>query len=352
MADDLYRVERALRDAAGLRLSPDDLGELVSRCIATVVPHESLNLGGVNPATGIISMGLWHRGHPPLRLAQRLAAYQREDLFPPLDLAGRELPVSIVHAAGVDGPASQASPAARVLAEHGVGSELVMMVRDSTRVWGALSLLREAGARPFDSHDTQLLLALVPSLITVVRGYVRATPLPTIRPALAPGVIVVGPDHSVRAISPQARAWLRELQLPRAIHGEWAATAVASEISMVARQPNRYQRGLTPLVCMPAAYAGHWVAAHAQPLDERCDGDIAVVIQAATGELLLPALSAWYGLTARERTVLDRLCDGSAPKQIARSLGLSTHTVNDHLKALFRKTNTSGRQELMAAVGV
>ena len=52
---------------------------------------------------------------------------------------------------------------------------------------------------------------------------------------------------------------------------------------------------------------------------------------------------------ARERRVLELLCRGAAPKQIARLLGLSAHTVNDHQKAVFRKTSAAGRDELMAA---
>jgi DNA-binding CsgD family transcriptional regulator len=46
--------------------------------------------------------------------------------------------------------------------------------------------------------------------------------------------------------------------------------------------------------------------------------------------------------------VLDLVADGLAAKQMARRLGLSVLTVNDHLNATYRKVRVSGREELLA----
>jgi DNA-binding CsgD family transcriptional regulator len=69
---------------------------------------------------------------------------------------------------------------------------------------------------------------------------------------------------------------------------------------------------------------------------------VAIVIEPATVEQLLPPFCDWYGITARERQVVELLLTAAAPKQIARRLELSAHAVNDHLKAVFRKTRISG----------
>lgn len=37
-------------------------------------------------------------------------------------------------------------------------------------------------------------------------------------------------------------------------------------------------------------------------------------------------------------------------KNIARTLGLSTHTVNSHMQAVYRKVGVAGREDLMAAL--
>lgn len=99
----------------------------------------------------------------------------------------------------------------------------------------------------------------------------------------------------------------------------------------------------------PAASYGRWTAVQAEPLDDG-SGDVAVVIQAADGERILPAFCDWYRITPRERQIIIHLRDAMAPKQIARRLDLSVHTVNDHLKAIHRKTGASSREELLAAL--
>ncbi|MBM9435248.1 helix-turn-helix transcriptional regulator [Streptomyces bryophytorum] len=77
---------------------------------------------------------------------------------------------------------------------------------------------------------------------------------------------------------------------------------------------------------------------------------MAVTVQAAATGRLLPAVAAWYGLTPRERSVVDQVLEGRSGKQIARTLDLSPHTANDHLKAVYRKMRVNGRDELIATL--
>ncbi len=58
-----------------------------------------------------------------------------------------------------------------------------------------------------------------------------------------------------------------------------------------------------------------------------------------------PALSR---LSPRQRQILAGLLTAQAPKQIARDLGLSIHTVRDHIQKIYKKFGVSGREELMA----
>lgn len=52
------------------------------------------------------------------------------------------------------------------------------------------------------------------------------------------------------------------------------------------------------------------------------------------------------GLTGREREVVDLLASGARVVTIAQQLGLSPHTVRNHLKSVFRKLNLRGQHEL------
>lgn len=57
-----------------------------------------------------------------------------------------------------------------------------------------------------------------------------------------------------------------------------------------------------------------------------------------------------YSLTPREAETLTLLLRGLASKAIAAQLKVTTHTANDHIKAIFTKTSVRTRGELMATV--
>lgn len=57
--------------------------------------------------------------------------------------------------------------------------------------------------------------------------------------------------------------------------------------------------------------------------------------------------SSSHGLSPREQEVLGLLGRGLTTAAIAEELGISPHTVRDHLKHLYRKTGTKGRNELL-----
>ena len=69
-----------------------------------------------------------------------------------------------------------------------------------------------------------------------------------------------------------------------------------------------------------------------------------------THALPIDALKEWFGLTPAECTLVRELDHGSTLEEIARSLGVSKHTVRDHLKSVFRKTGTRRQAELLRLV--
>jgi DNA-binding NarL/FixJ family response regulator len=55
-----------------------------------------------------------------------------------------------------------------------------------------------------------------------------------------------------------------------------------------------------------------------------------------------------HAFTKRETDVVVELSRGNSTRQAAHQLGLSEYTVQDHLKAIFAKSSTSSRAELIA----
>jgi DNA-binding CsgD family transcriptional regulator len=212
-----------------------------------------------------------------------------------------------------------------------------LVLRDSRGIWGTIGLLRGQDARPFVPTDTLVLSALTSALVDVLRRHVTGTLFP-VGEKLPAGVFLLDAKHRIHAATTEAERWLSRLR--SAAGPDWTLDAGLAILSRETRA------GRPSLIVGPAASYGHWVAMQGQVLGE----DAAVIVQQANGELLLPSFCDWYGLTGRERQIVTRLYDGSAPKQVARQLQLSVHTVNEHLTAVYRKTGAVGRDELVAAI--
>ncbi|WP_338477674.1 LuxR C-terminal-related transcriptional regulator [Pseudomonas trivialis] len=51
-------------------------------------------------------------------------------------------------------------------------------------------------------------------------------------------------------------------------------------------------------------------------------------------------------ITNRESDVIELLAQGLTNKQIGKELGISNHTVRDHISSMLKKTKTTNRVEL------
>jgi DNA-binding CsgD family transcriptional regulator/PAS domain-containing protein len=79
---------------------------------------------------------------------------------------------------------------------------------------------------------------------------------------------------------------------------------------------------------------------------------VLVLLQPVESEAIarMQALSSSHGLSPREQEVLGLLRRGLTTGAMAEELGISPHTVRDHLKHLYRKTGTKGRNELLGLI--
>jgi DNA-binding NarL/FixJ family response regulator len=55
-----------------------------------------------------------------------------------------------------------------------------------------------------------------------------------------------------------------------------------------------------------------------------------------------------YGLTAREKTILQLLVEGLTMEQCASRLGLSYHTIDNHLRNIYRKLHVHSRSKAVS----
>lgn len=261
LAGDLYA-------AASQSTGPEQVGAGVSRVLAPIVAHDGLSLVGTDPATGpgLGSFSFWHEYDPELVrelvMHRHLGGGPKRPAIPTL----LRTPAVVV-GAGTDGPPVPDPHMREILTAHGASSELRLLLRDRRGVWGALGLLRCAGAAPFGQDDAERAARLVPALLAALRRYATTGPLCPEVPPLSAGVITVGPDHRITAVSPQAQLWLDQW----AAHAipSWVPEAFLLSLSLVTRAEARRPGGAPPLVCAPPAACGRWTTCQGQVLDAR-----------------------------------------------------------------------------------
>jgi DNA-binding CsgD family transcriptional regulator len=219
---------------------------------------------------------------------------------------------------------------------------------DNFGCWAWLELWRYAPALPFSRTDRVLLESLTGPVTTGLRRAQARAFIPDtadFRPD-GPAVLLLDPDLQVRGQTPAAVEALYRLNppdepmpaIPAAVYNV-AAALVAHEHGVAVGPPwSRVHLG-----------SGRWLTLRAAGTGTQ-EGDIAVSIEAATPAERLQVFALAYGLSRRERQVLEELSTGADSRTLARRLVISEHTINDHVKAILTKTDSATRHLLTSRV--
>ncbi|WP_030567580.1 helix-turn-helix transcriptional regulator [Streptomyces aureocirculatus] len=341
MAIGVERAVSGIRGAGGGAADVQELGHELSRALSGLVPHDGYMLAGLDPLSQVSCFlsGEHTYSYPSLRHVL-LGEFEVSDRHPFTDLWHGASQVGVL-GSGVREERNSLR-LNEVMAPQGFGSELRIALVAGGLMWGTLALLRERGRACFTAAEAVHAQCLVAPLAHALRRFVARRPPRPLRSARPPAVIVVDGADRIRSATPGSAYWLRAC-LPGFLGTDdilpityWHSTFMA--------------RSLKGPVVNRVPHPDGWIETRAQPLAGAAAGELAITIQPATTRTLLPALTAWYGVTPREAAVLHEAVEGLPGKQIARRLDVSPHTVNDHLKALYRKFGVSAREELLAAL--
>jgi DNA-binding CsgD family transcriptional regulator len=232
------------------------------------------------------------------------------------------------------------------LRPYGVGDELMTVCRDRHGCWASVELMRDSDDPPFSDEDAALLHDLAPILATVIRRglHERERAARSEQTSPPPATLIVGANLQPTSWTPAFRDWLAELPtgpdvLPPAVY----------ELGVRVLTPPAAGNGL-PASVRIRTRRGRWATLEAAPLEGAYRGNAAITIRAATADEVFDFLANAYDLTRRERQLVALMLDGLATKQLAAALCISPHTVQDHLKAIFAKTNLRSRRELVSHV--
>jgi len=217
----------------------------------------------------------------------------------------------------------------------GIDQELRVTFLADGMCWGAAGMVR--AGRDFTDRETNFLAEVAPTIASATRLAVRseaAGPMPG-----HPAIVVVGTGGELNAVTPAAREWQdrldqiapgRFLVMMQVMAG---GARTSSSGSFRARLRDAY---------------GQWAVLEASPLIGGDEDQVAVTIEPARGDHLMSLLMMAYGLTAREREICSEVIAGYSTADIGGRLFISSNTVQDHLKSIFRKVGVRSRGELVA----
>jgi DNA-binding CsgD family transcriptional regulator len=327
--------------------------------LQAAVPGEALLLLRTDPTTVLPTDGVVEALPPGLCKPFWDNELLEEDYNKFVALARSDVPAATLYAA-TGGDLSRSRRYTTMYRRLGVTDELrVSFTARDGSCWGIAQLVRTAGGT-FSERERDLLAAAAPSVAGVLRAKFGAACKPNrdrcgaepTRPATGgPALVILDSAGEIDSITPDAREWLAEL-----MDGSGTGmTPVPEPVYAVAGRARAARSGVgrEPACAQVRTASGGWLHLHATCLETTVDSPrdtVAVVITPAQAPDLVPLLALGYRLTQREQQVLQFLARGMTTSEITEHLGISAHTVRDHIKALFGKVEVRSRAELVARI--
>jgi DNA-binding CsgD family transcriptional regulator len=236
-----------------------------------------------------------------------------------------------------------------ILAPLALGDELRAALITGGTCWGFLCLHRDWSSPHFTAAEAAFLGRLTTHIAEGLRKALLLGSKAGLHAPDEPGLLLLAEDLSIVAITPAAERWLAEVaeaDWPRKQALPYAVSSVVARLQAIERNIDA-QLDLVPRVRLRTA-SGHWLILHASRLSgERVQGQIAVIFEVARPAEVAPLIVQAYDLTRRESEVLQLVTRGLSTAEIAETFHISSHTVQDYLKAIFDKVGVRSRRELV-----
>jgi len=279
--------------------------------------------------------------------------FMQEDAVKFARLARGRSPVGTLGAA-TRGELARSPRYQEILAPMDLGDELRAALVVGSKCWGFMCLHRERSSPNFTPTEAAFLAKLTPHVAEGLRtalliGDARvASPPPD-----GPGLLLLGDDLSLAAVTPAAEGWLTEVAMsdwPSSSELPEAVYAVAARLLALERGSGHAPPDLMPRTRLRTA-SGRWLVLHASRLRAAdTEGRIAVIFEEARPAEIAPLIVDAYGLTKREGEITKLVLRGLSTAEVSGELHITPNTVRDHFKAIFDKVGVRSRRKLVGQV--
>lgn len=347
-----YASERAvdrIARGAGRGLDLVSFWEEARDALAPAIPHHLTPCWyTLDPASLLVTSHYDHGMIPQLPREWLAHEYQEDDCHKLADMARSGRATSTLHEA-TGGDPSISPRWQRYIAPYGGDQELLLALRArSGETWGVLALYRAPHQPQFSPDERKLLRALAPHLAEGARRGLLVGEATEPEGLEAPGLVVLTETFEPDSLTPGVDRWLRELP-----GGDRGPESMPPAVLSVAGQALRTSTAGIPgevAFARVLSSAGRWIVLHGAVLQSGHRQRVAVIVEPAHPARISPLLMAAYGLSDREQEVVRLVLSGAATVEIAHRLQISSHTVQQHLKAIFEKTGVRSRRELVAKI--
>ncbi len=329
------------------------LGKVIER-LRRVMPFDAYCTSTLDPASGLIT----HAMAEEMGGADEAAVFFERLYFEHHEsvrrMADTRRYVALLSET-TDGDLESSARYVEYLRPLGLAYEMCGVFASGGYLWGSMDLIRGTGSPDFEPRETGLLRRIAPYLGNGLKvSTLRA------QEALAeeggpdvPGVLTLDHRGTVVQHTPAAERWLRDLEdlgpgwrerdgLPRALR-----TVVLALRRALSPERDRDAHGVPTL--RARSRSGRWLTLYGF-LTEATPGrpaETVVVIEPTKPEELLPFSMAAYGLSPREEELVKLVVRGLSTKRISQTLFISEHTVDNHLRSVFKKVGVRSRGELV-----
>jgi DNA-binding CsgD family transcriptional regulator len=314
--------------------------EIASR-IACTVPFDAFAFSTCDPDTGVMAHTV-AEGIPPA-----LARTYAEVLYPVVARIPMDMPRKGINVFSM----AEASPLVRtVLRNYGMRDEMHVSVASAGRLWGTWCLMRFSRSNtakkdfPFLERLTPHIARGLQSAALIDSALARGDSPPV---ESAPGVLVLDPSGRPTLRTQSVTDWLADL---RDVGLSLPDDIPLCIIGLAARVRASRRGGLKEEHLRVRGLSGRWYMLRASLSlpDPSGESSVVVVIRPAMPLEVATILTRLYGFSTREREVIAAVARGESTKVIAAGLGVSPHTVTEHIDRACYKLGVRGRKALVA----
>lgn len=322
--------------------------EVIDR-LRRAVPFDAVCFPTADPATLMITSGVGEGLPPEASRGFALVEYTMEDYNKFSRLARSRISVRSLSDATV-GRFERSARWREVFGPLGFNDDLRAALVADGSCWGFLALHRHVQNGWFSDEEIRFVAELAPHFAEGLRKALLLESVSVGHSEEAPGLILLDDQLRVVSATTAARYWLDELGRSGRDIGELPSPILAAASSLLALEGDSAGPDLVPRSRLRTE-SGRWLVVHASRLaGEGQDGRIAVILELAQPLEIAPLLAAAYGLSDRERHVLQQVLIGLSTNDICAALFISANTVQDHLKSIFEKTGVRSRRELVGQI--